>query len=147
MTAAIRVKQCSSSLSRALLCRAQSSMQAQVPVQSCICRSPLSLHAFLPLCCPPPVCTKGVRPLVMPVDAHGRALKTLHSSRDDSSDAGSGSDEEGEGLFTMSSFTPQSATDGNSVATQLEAVRKMDPELDGTGQLVCIIDTGISFVG
>lgn len=86
---------------------------------------------------------------MMPVDVHGRALKTLHSSRpdDSSSDVGSSSDEEGEGLFTMSSFTPQSATDGNSVATQLEAVRKMDSELDGTGQLVCIIDTGISFVG
>jgi hypothetical protein len=79
-----------------------------------------------------------MRPLVMPVDKNDRALKTLHKSDED---------EEMSDIFTMSSFTPQSATDGNSVATQLDTVKRLDSDLDGTGQLVCVIDTGIAFVG
>jgi hypothetical protein len=85
------------------------------------------------------LCPQGVRPLVMPVDHNDRALKTL---RKEDAEADEDTD-----IFTMSAFTPKSATDGNSVATQLESVRTMDPDLDGTGQLVCVIDTGIAFVG
>jgi len=82
---------------------------------------------------------QGVRSLVMPVDKKGRPVKTLAPAK-------SGEDDDVM-PFKTSSFTPQSATDGNSVATQLEAVKSMDPDLDGTGQLVCVIDTGISFIG
>lgn len=82
---------------------------------------------------------QGTRPLVMPVNKEGNALKTLKKGDED--------DDETANPFSTSSFTPQSATDGNSVATQLAAVKSMDGDLDGTGQLVCVIDTGIAFVG
>jgi hypothetical protein len=74
----------------------------------------------------------------MPVDKNDVALKSLKKGDDFAEDEA--------GTATMSSFTPQSAVDGNSVATQLQTVKTMDPELDGTGQLVCIIDTGVSFI-
>lgn len=85
------------------------------------------------------VVLQGVRSLVMPVDKKGRPVKTLAPAKT--------AEDDDLMPFKTSSFTPQSATDGNSVATQLEAVKTMDPDLDGTGQLVCVIDTGISFIG
>jgi hypothetical protein len=77
-----------------------------------------------------------MRPLVMPVNSQGQARERLKEDDDEAALA----------VLASSGFKPTSATDGNAVATQLEAVRKMDPQLDGTGQLVCIIDTGLAFV-
>lgn len=37
------------------------------------------------------------------------------------------------------------ATEGSAIATGLSNVYKQYPELDGSGQLICLVDTGINY--
>jgi hypothetical protein len=79
---------------------------------------------------------QGVRPLVKPVKASDLAAYAAEEAAAARAAA-----------TKPRRFTPTSAADGSSNATGLAALRAMDPALDGSGQLICIIDTGLAFLG
>jgi hypothetical protein len=78
-----------------------------------------------------------VRPLVKPVDLTDAELDVLEMMATIDPMAALGS---------AGQHIPTNAVDGNSNATGLTDMKAMAPELDGSGQLICVIDTGMSFV-
>ncbi|WIA23997.1 hypothetical protein OEZ85_013624 [Tetradesmus obliquus] len=86
------------------------------------------------------VWVSAARPLVKPVDLSKQPAST------GSSGSSSSSSSEASGVKPgATAAAPTAATDGSVVATGLSRLAKRHPGLDGTGTLICMIDTGLQY--